>query len=326
MAQKYFPMHITSSSRRPVGFSLAGNTDRFGITARQEIYGPALGVPASYMVQANASTTLRCLPIVDTTAPFQSADIDVYLRYRQHFFGVSSEEYSMGLLIRGSATSSRTAIQGYGIFPNHSRANHRALKVERLHGTTTQQFRQVMLWPTFGSARNFAVRQPPPLARNLRVKIAGSIMVIWCWWDGEDAADYMNSTRNDTVITTAGVVGILFRAVQCPTFEFYAASVANGTDEPLQTLPSRQLDGVVYQPRDPVSGSTTVPAGGFPVRAYHRATGVMVGSAITATNGSYSVTGLGYGAEESTLVCIDNNQDNEEWGGAIKSPVTPTES
>lgn len=326
MAQKYFPMHITSSNRRPAGFSLAGNTDRFGITARQEIYGPAQGIPRSFMVQANTSTTLRCLPIVDTSAPFASADIDVHLRYRQHFFGVSSEEYSMGLLIRGSATSSRTAIQGYGIFANHSRANHRAVKVERLHGTTTQQFRQVSLWPNFGSARDFSVGQPSPPARNIRVKIGGSIMVIWCWWDGEDAADYMNSTRNDTTITTAGVVGILFRAAQCPTFEFYSAAVANGTDEPQTSLPARQLDGVVYQPRDPVSGSTTIPAAGFPVRAYHRATGQMVGSDVSAANGSYSITGLEYGADETSLVCIDNNQDNEEWGGAIKSPVTPTES
>lgn len=324
MAQRFVPLYITNNFRIPP--ILSGSTILASRTDEPNV-GAGLGIPRGFIVDPKPVAGAFYW-LVPNSGDFASADIDVLLNYQQHGFGALTG-YEMGLVVRGSRASLSAPVHGYYLSADLSRDGHRGLSFQRLGGTTTQTFVNLAGGSdqAFGSTRNFLAGGDTPPARNLRINITGTSVRCYCYWDDDIRSARIKNlpiTLTSNIISGAGAVGIYFKGSAAPQIQFNFISFANGTDQPLVELPARQLDGVLYQPRDPVSGSTTVPASGFPVRAYHRATGTPVGSDVTAANGTYSITSLDYGAQESILTGVDTVDDNQEWGGAIEAPVTPT--
>ena len=331
MAQKFIPLYITeyqSDSPPALNQTVGVFKPTQDIDANR---GAALGIPRAFIVSPLRIESQALGFTAPNADDFASPDIDVLLSFRQHSFADTGDEYSVGLGVRCTQDSAHTnsPMIGYALFPNMTRIGHRGIKLQKLGGTRGNQTYTDLGTPTqltanmtFGSARDFSTGQGIPPVRYLRVKIATNTITCYCYWDDDNSAAQTKTyvyTDTSSPITGAGTAGIIFGAGRAPECQFHFLSFANGTDTPLEDVPPRQLDGVVYQP-----GSDNRPASGFPVRAYHRGTGTPVGSAISSTpSGEYSITDLNYGAEESILASLDTNDDNQEWGHAIKGPVTP---
>ena len=329
MAQKYIPLYITGDDRVPAMLKATNSVDTFTRTGQTNTtFGSSIGQDNSFQVSVtdDAAASGPLVVTLPNTGDFASADIEVALNYRT--LRPSSFGYSVGVLVRGAQASATAAVTGYALFANDTFADHRDIQIVRLGGSNlaSQTFTVVGTEQTDFMVEQSTLTGFISTSRTLRLKIASSALTAWAYWDGDSSTATNKSyvpPGGDSTITAAGGVGfVIYRGGGVHQLNYI--SIANGTDTLLFAPDSlTRMDGVVYEPLDVPSGRTNIGATGFPVRGYHRSTGVLVGEATSSGEGKFSIIGLDYGLEPSVLTAIDTNNDIEEWGHAIAGPVNP---
>ena len=316
MAQAYYPLHITNPDRTPAllgtgtgainSFTASGQTNNgFGAASGLVTTG-ALGRRPVY----HAILTATAQPLVISTPTVAHANVDAVLRVRT--LNTTATGRSIGLLCRASQHASG-AYNGYGVFAM-GLTDYRKLTLTTLTGTTTTSFGTPTVTDDFVSVQSSV----PAQYQYIRIRANGSAINAYSWWEGDGAPQQAKtSSISSTTYASAGVVAIMIVGVGIYELDFM--SYGDDTDTASISVSQRELNGVVYQP----GGAT--PALDFPVRAYHRASGAPVSRTVSsASDGTFRISELRYGAVESVLNAVDANEDSDEWGHAISGPVTPS--
>lgn len=320
MAQFYYPLHITGDDRVP---ALLGGTNAINtfIASSQTNtgFGAASG-PSNFgsLDDTTHDKVLRCELTDDTerlvlTTNDSYTDIDAVLRFRT--LSSTAADSAVGILARLNRHA-QGALNGYGVWA-YAAADYRNILYARAIGTTTTSYAGIDVRTDFSGVQSDVAT----FYRYLRLKVSGSTINLYSWWEGDNAAAIAKThSITDTTYNGAGKVGFIIYGNGIYDLDFL--SIGTGTDNAPLSPSLTEFNGVVYEPT--VDNNSTVPALRYPVRAYHRASGALAGyKTSSATDGTFRIAGLRYGQTASVLNAIDNDGDTDRWGHAISAPVTP---
>lgn len=323
MAVATYPLWVTNDDNVPALPLETGSINTFTQTGQsaKTFGGSKSTFGGSFYVENARSPTLPLILTVPAAGDFNTADIDVLLQYRQ--LAPCSNEYPVGVIVRASQSQADHAVNGYGLFAGGRTNNYRACIVAPIDAVAASQgIGTGTLISQFLPAEPQAYT-PFSMIRYLRLRIAGNVLTGNYYTSATNGIQQRKTiTWTDTANTysDAAGVGFLVRPGSTGIFSFSLLSIANGSDNTTSQVTNRFVRGTVYQPEVP--GSADIPAANYPVRAYHRDSGTLLDSSVSAASGAY-ILRVPTGADEVTANAVDTDGNVDRWGYAIKGPVTP---